>query len=410
MPAFKVAVLLSACLLVAPAASAARLFEATATNGAVTISSADSSFLDMIESVVERTDEFAVFAGTPVESSITYLGVPSAVTISQDFSGRNARVRIDRIGFDRTFTGTDSADVRRQIEKFLKTEGSAIIARFRKAIAFESAASVTDGNPSATTAVAAGAIFFSQGFTPLPDAFSGARAESSFGDLSLAMSRGSLEIGIAGRTYHGEQVRAGGSLASLRVNDRVRIELPVTAEYTEIEGTEIFGAGATLAMPVTLAAPSETHRWTWRIVPVFGLQTRASFDAVAGGLSWHTGLVNSLDRRLGTRFVLSAVTQATTHQGFPINIRGYTLDFDINQTILKNGVRLGSLLAPGVSAGLYVVDTRFLHEAAVDQYYTTGLSLDFRRAQHAGLGVGVESDRADDYRSLTGRMQLNWTW
>jgi len=401
--------LVAGCVL-GPLLGAAELFNATATNGVVTITSSDSRFIDLISDVVKNTDRFAILAGTSVTANIGYLGIRSAVRVDQDFTGRNVRFRIDRIGFDRTFTGTDRNDVQRQVEDFLKSEGSDIVAKFRKSIGVESAVSVTDGNPTATTANAARSIFFSQGFTSARELIEGSDTTSFLGRASLSVSRGSLEAEIDGVTYTGEQTRIDGNLGSLRVTDRLRLELPVSADYTNIEGTEIYGAGATLAAPWRIVLRTPENPIAWRFTPVFGMQTRASFDAVAGGLSWHTGAVNTFDWHVTDRFVISLINQLTTHQGFPLNIKGYTLDFDINQNILKNGLRLGVRAWSSALLSAYLVDTHFLNNAAVDEYYTAGLSLDYAITSGLSLGAGIESDIATDYRSTLARLQGSWKW
>ncbi len=389
---------------------ARELFQATATNGVVTITNRNHNFIDLISAVVRNTDDFAVLAGTPVSADISYLGIGSAVQVTQDFSGRSVRFRIARIGFDRTFTGATPAAVQRQIEDFLKKDGSDIVAKFRKSIGFESAFSITDGNPSSTTASAARSVFFSQGFTTARELIAGADTDSRLGRGALSLNRNSVEAKIQGVTYSGEQLRADGNLGSLRIHDRLRLELPFSADYTDIEGTEIYGAGATLAAPWRITLRTPQNPLAWRFTPVFGLQTRASFDAVAGGLSWHTGAVNTLDWHATDRVVLSLINQLTTHQGFPLNIQGYTLDFDINQNILKNGLRLGVRMGSSTLLSAYLVDTQFLNNAAIDEFYTAGLSLDLNVTSGISLGAGVESDIASDYRSTLARLQGTWKW
>lgn len=409
MPALRS--LAAAALLCAGTAAPAReLFEAVATNGAVTIIDRDNNFLDLISDVVRNTDRFAALVGTPIDSQISYLGVSSAVVINQDITGRSVRFRIDRIGFDRTFTGADAADVQRKIEKFLKSDGADIVARFRKAIAFESAVSVTDGNPTATTANAARTVFFAEGFTSARELVHGPDTASRFGRASLGVQHAFVEAEIDGVTYRGDQTRAEGNFGSLRINDRLRIELPFSADYTNIEGTEIYGAGATLAAPWRILLRSPTNPVAWRFTPVFGMQTRASFDAVAGGLSWHTGAVNTFDWHLTDRFFVSLVNQFTTHQGFPLNISGYTLDFDINQNILKNGVRFGARLGASTLLALYAVDTHFMNDAAVDEFYTLGVSFDLMATGRIGFGAGFETDLAEGYRASLARLQGSWKW
>ncbi len=376
--------------------------------GGTTIFRSHSSFAGMIDSAARLPD---AFPGRAFRANVTYMGVPSTFAVTPGFDGKSASLRIESIGFDKTFTGASASEINNKVEKFLNSEGAAIAAKFNEAVGFESAFAISDGNPASTTATAARTLFFSQGIpAPRDPSDDAAPAHSRVGAASLAISRGNIEADIAGRTYRGEQLRVEANLASLRVNRRMRLEMPVTAEYTNIEGTEIYGAGATLAAPITLVASTAEQPFGWKLVPAVGLHTRASFNAAVGGVSWHVGLLSAADWRISDRISLTLLNQVTHHRELPIEFDDYAMVSDIDQTILKNGLCLTMRPSSGLHANLYAIHTRFLNEASVDSYYTVGLSLDVRTGRHLALGAAIESDFADNYQSLLGRLHVSWTW
>lgn len=409
---FKPLVALTAGLLLGPLPLCAiQLFEATTAHGGITASSSSSRFDDMIDSAVRLALTRITTNPGPFTATVTYLGAPSTFTVTPGFDGTTLSLHVKSVGFEKTFTGTSTAEVGKKVEQYLRSDSAAIITNFSQAAALTSAFSITDGNPASSTASAARSIFFNQGLSLAQDsADDKTTAGSAFGLGSLSVSRGTIEADIAGRTYRGEQVRIDATLLSLRVNDRLRLELPITAEYSDIEETEFFGAGATLVAPISIITDSPEHPFGWKVVPVLGVHSRGSFDAGAGGISWHVGLVSVANWRLGDRFAFSVINQITTHQDLPVDVGDYAFDSNINQTILKNGLRLTTVLTPKLQNNLYLIDTRFLNEAAVESYYTAGASLDFRAGRQMSAGVGIESDFADNYRSLLVRLYLNWTW
>jgi hypothetical protein len=406
LKAFLVTTILSA--LGSTSVCAGQLFESHASRGGTSVSSSDSTFAGMIEAAARLPD---AFPGRAFRARITYMGVPSTFTVTPGFDGKTASLRLECVGFEKTFTGSSAAEINRKVEKFLNDEGVAIAAKFSEAVAAESAFALSDGNPASTTASAARSLFFSQGISPAhedPNAAQTTLPQS--GASSLAISRGNIEADIAGRTYRGEQLRIEANLASVQIGKRMRLEVPVTAEYTDIEGTEIYGAGASVAAPITMIAPTVGQPFGWKLVPVAGLHTRASFSAATGGVAWHAGLLSAVDWRISDVFSLTLINQVTSHHELPVEFGGYTMDSDIDQTILKNGLCLTTRLSPGLHANLYGIHTQFLNDAAVASYGTAGFSLDVRTGRRMSVGAAIETDFADNYRSLLGRLWVNWTW
>ncbi len=403
--------LLGALLAVTTAGRAAPLFVAEATNGVLTIREGDSAMLDLIDRTIERDGEFAAFAGTDFDASITFLGVPSAINVALNGAGTAATLEIPGINFRRDFTGSSEREVRDKVRDFLKSEGADIVARLRTYARARSAASVTDGNPDSNTASAARAVFFNHGLSaPATLSFDGETPAARFRRQAVAVTSRTADLTIAGRSYHANQYRFGANLLGVDLGDRVRLELPVHADYVDIEGTEIFGGGAYIAMPVQFLRMDAERAVGYRLTPVGGAQSRASFDAVSGAIVCYGGLVSSLDVRVAPSLIVSIINQATYHQGLPLQLQDFEFESDIEQVIVKNGVRLLTRLGRPLYLSGYYVNTRFLNDAAIDSYHTLGAGLEGRLGERQSLALVLESDIADGYNSGALRLEWNRSW
>lgn len=387
------------------------LFRAEATNGVVRISEGNASMLALLDRAIRREGEFAALAGTDYTASLTFLGVPNAIGIDLNAAGTVATLSMPSIRFSQDFTGADEDEVRGRIKAFLKREGADIIARLRSATRAVSAAGVTDGNPDANTATAARSIFFTQGLTSAGElVFGPGDVPTGRNRAGFSVTGRTAEMEIAGEHYTATKLGFSAELINLRLSERVGLEMPISADYVEIAGTEIYGGGVFLALPIRIQVQDTARALGWRLTPVAGGQTRVSFDAVSGAITWHAGLVNTLDYRVNRRLIVSLINQASYHEGLPIALRGFTFESDVNQVILKNGVRAVTPLGKRGHGGIHYVHTDFMRVAAIDAYHTAGVTVDARLGESLAAGVVLESDWADGYRSAGGRLQVQWRW
>lgn len=410
-PPLRGAVVLAVLALAVPAASAAQLFVAEATNGVLTINESSNAMLDLIDKAIEREGDFVALIGTDYDASITFLGIPNAINISLNAAGTAATVEIPDIGFSENFSGSSEREVRDKIRAFLKRDGADIIAKLRKVTRSISAASVTDGNPDSNTAAAARSVFFNHGLSsPATLAFGGETPSPAPRRQSAAITARTAALTIAGRSYRANQYRFNTNPLSVRIGDRARLELPVNIDYVNIEGTEIFGGGAYLALPVQLAAMDADHAFAYRLTPVAGAQARASFDAVSGAIVGFGGLVGTLDVRIAPDLIFSVINQATYHQGVPLQLYGFTFESDIEQVIAKNGLRLLTRVGQTAYLSGYYVHTHFLNDAAIDAYHTVGAGLETRVNRSQSLALNLESDIAEGYSSAALRLEWSRVW
>ena len=139
-------------ILVAPGvAGATDLFGVEATYSGGTITQTASSLPDLVEALVNNQGAFTPLVGNNFTGSLTYYGIPDAVAV--DVQGdTQLTVTSSLTGLNRTFTGTDRNDLEDQLTDWLLKEGNSEVSKLMQAVAEQSAAAITDGNPSSATA------------------------------------------------------------------------------------------------------------------------------------------------------------------------------------------------------------------------------------------------------------------
>jgi hypothetical protein len=414
----KLTFLRKCALLLASIASlgfAAQPFQAVATTTdnlpPLTLSAGGSNFFDFLDAVTRAQGSFASLDNRAYNVNVTFLGVPDAIRFVTNATNNQLTLTLTPTGFTRTFTGANEDVVNDQIDEFFEREGASTVAEFLKAIARTSPIAVTDGNPTSATAVAANSAFTGQGFTSADELADGSDTGGSaskpkFGGISLGMNAGKFEAGA----FEGTIYDVSGTLLNFG-GEKVRFLIPVNLNFLELDsGSQVGGAGISLAMPVRLRQMSKDDKVNWRVTPLGGVSVRGSVDLASLSPLWQVGVVNTVDYRASNKVVLSMVNQVTMHRSIAIAYDDLDFDPKIDQLILKNGVRLTTPFSKRVIADAFAVDTRFLKDAAIDQFWTLGASLAFRVTQRWNLVLGTNYDTGDDFKAFSGGISSAWKW
>lgn len=378
---------------------------------AIALTSSSNNFFDFISSIVNTKGPFQSFTGRSYAGNTTFLGVRDAIRFSGNAPGTAVNITLTPTGFNRTFTGPTKDAVDDQIEKFFKTEGASAIADFLKAVAKTSPIAVTDGNPNAATSVEATTTFSGLGFTPIDELGDGLEAATGttqprFGGISLGLNTGKFEAGA----FEGTLYELSGSLLNFG-GDMVRVMVPVHASFLELDGgAKVGGAGFAVALPIRYLRMSKDKHVNWRITPTLGMSVRGSADLASLSPLWNYGLVNTVDYRVTPKLVISMVNQYTVHKSFSVSYDDLDFDPDVNQQILKNGFRFTTPLSRRVIADGFIIDTRFLKDAAIDQFITLGGSVAFRVTQRWNFVIGVNYDTGDDFKAYGIGITSAWKW
>lgn len=391
-------------------------FEAIATTtdagSPVTVRSGGTNLFDFISAIVGGNGAFQSIDTRAYSAGMTFLGVPDAIRFTRNSTGTAVTMTLAPIGFNRTFTGPNETSVDDQIDAFFESEGGATIAAFLKAIAKSSPIAVTDGNPTAATAIAAQSVFAGQGFTSADefgaafDPDSSEASKSKFGGINLGLNAGTFEAG----GFEGKIYDVSGTILNFG-GEKVRFLVPINFNFLEFDaGSKVGGAGINLVLPIRFKVMSKENPWNWRLTPLAGVSVRGSVDLGSLSPLWQAGVVNTLDYKVAPKLVFSIVNQFTMHRSIAIAYDGLDFDPDIDQQILKNGVRFVTPLSRRFILDGFAVDTRFMKDAAVKQFWSFGGSLSFRATQRWNLVLGANYDTGDNFKAYSGGLSSAWKW
>jgi hypothetical protein len=365
-----------------------------------------SNLKHFVNDLINAQGQYSAIAGFAYAEKTTFLGVNNAITFTGDTPGTTVTLAIPIIGFSQTFTGATRADVQAQVHDFIKQNGNNVWAAFLSALAKQSPNAVTDGNPNAATGGMANSTFMAEGFTPvdeiLPEDPTSSPRLSGFG---LGFDAG--------------QFKAGGLTGQLvdfaiplrwKLSDKVGLTLNIPFTYLTLEGAKIYGTGFNLALPIRFETMSAENPWNWRVTPLFGAAARASEDLASGAALWQIGMSNSVDYRVNPKLIVCMVNQLTDYHSFKVTFGGYSFDPEIKQQILKNGLRVVSPLTQRTIASFFLLDSRFLKDAAVKQFTTIGASLAFRVTKSMNVQLGGNYDTGTDFKSWSVGLSSAWKY
>jgi len=392
---FRAAIAFSMILIVPRIGHAVDLFGVEVTYGGGTISQSASSLPDLVEAIISNQGAFTPLLGNDFTGSLTYFGIPDALSV-QVVGDTQLTVTSALTGLNRTFTGTDRDDLKDQLTDWLLKEGGSEVAKLMREAAERSAAAFSDGNPSSATARMADSAFNTFGLYP-----------------ATRVTRGSLSGNHSAIWFHGRKSEADTPIGTIE-NTQYELYLPwwlhfskhvslignTSGRYMDAEGTEIFGAGLDLGLGIRLASRSEEKRFGWQVTPFAGVHGIGTYDGATAGLLDQFGIANRFEFKLFDDVLLVVASQFSCFDSLELEIEDVKIDPEVEQQVLKNGlmVDVPFFSMKSVYVNGFVVDTRFLEDAAVDNYQTAGGGLSIRGSRMS-LNLYISRDFADNYSS-----------
>ena len=368
-----------------------------------TITSSGSSVVDLVRNVIKDESQFSALSNQGVSASLRYGGINNAIQFSKNASNTSTTVSIPSIHFTRTFTGANAADVEKQIEDFAKKNGASIYGDFLRSINEHSTLGVADGNPLATTALLADYSYSLFGLQPAPFAF-----EDPMDKLD-ATAEPRWRFDSWGGVSHadtGDGYFAGGAFTlAFRFTDRVGLSLATPFTYRNVGGASIFDVGEEVSLPILAIKPKGDRTISWLITPTFIAGAGGSIDAAAGGIFLGGGATSSLSYQLST-FTFTLANQLDYFHGVPIQIGDYKFDTNLNQEVLKNGLKVTKIFGRTFFVDASITRSDFLQGAAIDHYWTPAAGVGVRFGANAGLRVGYFGDFAHGFNVNGGDIQL----
>jgi hypothetical protein len=376
---------------------AAEPFTLTATGGGTTITASGKNLVDLAGDLIEAEDDFTALADENVSGALRYGELNDAVLFSRNAAGTSATLTIPSTGFSRTFTGANEDELEDQIRDFFEQEGADAYADFLREINRRTSFGVSDGNPLATTALLADLGFYRFGFRSRIPGGAPIRLPSG-GDLRL--HGGVSETDVADGWF------AGLSLGSnWTFGERIGLTWANSFRYHDIEGSDVYHVGTTLALPIALITSRDDEGLSWHLAPAFVGGFGGSRDLAAGGILAGGQITSSLAARFSGWTIVLA-NQAGFYEGVPIELSDFRFETDTSQQILKNGLQFLRDLGDNAFLDVGVSYTNFLDDAFIDGYTSADAGIAFRLGDSASLRLGYHGDYADEFTTHGGNVSL----
>jgi|GEM_PF-1282112 len=354
---------------------------------------------DVVDSIIARQDELETFAGRPFSAALTYLGYPLAMNLQVAEDGNSATLDIPSIGFSRTFVAASSNELQEQIETFIETEGSSEIAELREVVNRSSAAAITDGNPYATTALFADRLLHAYDL-----------ATAGPGAVPVSNRAWTAGLQVHRSTWRAEGLSGEQWRAELRFDRQFgaqdRVTLIVPGNFTDTAGAHTIGGGTALGWSHDWTEPRPDRQLAIRSAGYLGATFRGSENLAAGGGVWAYGVSTGLAHQVTNRVEWGGVAQLNGFSGIQMNYNGFELDTTTNQQLLKLALPLTVQFTPTLTGTVHWTHSRFLQNAAVDTFQTTGVQLRWQVDERVRLSADAELTEGDRFRAQGGAAQI----
>lgn len=383
----------------------------------ITFNEGSSKLPSFISDLVSGSNQFDALNNRQFAASLRYADVANALNFNIRQVGTTWRADLTspfQPGLiNRSFNTASRAELDNAIEDYLKKDGSGDLARFLAAINKKSGvAGVLDGNPNSATAQIANQSFMEYGLRPTETAEmvegnedgNGSDTTSRTG-FSMTADVGTFRSqGIEGQSYSWTPM-IPWTIGKAR---RVRLELALPINYTQIEGADQYRVGSQLGVAVLVVKRTKTQPWLWQVTPQGGVTVAGSADMIAGGVLLSGGVTSYTSYRWNS-WEFSMGNHISFHEGLRVSVDDYTFDPQISQQIVKNGLKIGRSLGQRWYAEVYALDTEFVQAAYTSRFTTVGAGVGYRGMKRKGyMMLGTYMDFGPGYQSAHAQFGTGW--
>lgn len=374
----------------------------------------DKSLPDLVEGIIRGEGSYSTLANRTFNANLDYLGVRQALNFAvTQFGAVEWRAELTtpfKLGVvDRTFIAATREELYAQIEDYLKTSGTADLARWQKALSGLMPFGLMTGNPNSATALMARDSFNEYGLMATATAAENEGEEEDTGTVGLALMG---DVSTSSAEGHKAQSYSATPFLPLKLSKRVRLDIGLPLNYTTVDGAQAFRAGLQLGMPILVVKRNMAadQPWLWQVTPSGSFQVAGSFDMVGGGALASGGLTSFLCYDFG-KFEVSMGNQVSFFESVAMDLGDYGFDPDVSNQIVKNGLKVGVRLGQHWFAEVYGLDTELLgNDNFYSRYATFGGGFGYRAntKKKAYMMVGAYTDVASGWSSAGGRFGTGW--
>lgn len=385
------------------------LITATTTSGTpASVSTGGSNLPNLITNVIKSESIFSSLQNRNTSATVRYGGLNDAIVVSKNSTNTSATLTLPSIGFTKTFTGSSESDLNSQIRKFAEKNGADIYGQFIRSINQSTDIGVTDGNPLAATAIFADQAYRQFGLEPAPFA-AGTDPVNPLDQVATPNIRLDFNGGYSHSDSSSSYFAGGDFSLGFKFGDRVGLVFDTPFEYRNVQGADVYDIAEEVSLPIVLRKAGGNFSLGWMLTPTFTAGGAGSVDLAAGGVFLGGGITSSLSYQIAG-FVVTLADSFQYFHGFPITIGAYQFDTNLDQEVLKNGLKLSKFFGNNFFLDASFTYTNFLQRADIREYWSPAAGLGFRFNSSAGLRVGYSGDFSHDFVAHGGELQLYFNY
>lgn len=203
--------------------------------------------------------------------------------------------------------------------------------------------------------------------------------------------------------------------ANFKINDRIGLNVTLPVEYTEYRlpfgSLKTYSFSLNVGVPIKVLKREKGEAWNWVVTPGLGGSGAFADDPPSSQNILVQGGLTSLLSYQGSCFTLSMGNQISAYH--TVNKTGaYDFTTDIDQQILRNGLKLSVPFGGRWVAEAYGIHTQFLEPGYLDYYYTFGGSLGYHMSgskKNSYVKIGAYGELGDQgYRAAHLHVGTGW--
>ena len=390
-------------------AAAADLFRldgtVTGTGGGSQSASATFTAIEDLANKLDNNGLRSLFSSytsvSATNATLNIRGLPA--TASYALNSTALRFQVPSAGIDLTFQGATRDQSQDQFLDFLKGNGSSILSRLLKTLVAESPVDPIAGNPSSLQGRMSEQTFGNAtGFGTLGDPFGSRNGQGGFQAVPGLITAGG-DVGVARSGGYNSVIATVPIKYSYYFSDpryAITVDLPIT--YVRTEGAQSGQAsfGTSFRFPVVD---------NWFLVPSVRIGAAGSLDLGAGALMYSGDLTSVYNLYTGDLKVTIG-NGVGFYRSQKLSIGDVSLDYDLRNTALKNGVSVEgpldfTMFDSPTSWQVYVTDTQmFGDKLYVEHYDEVGVLFGTRPTLDGqswnSFRLGVSYTHGNDYNAL----------
>lgn len=323
---------IAATLLTTPV-QARELFQLTATLPTETASSSYTEISDLIEAVDNQSLLDLLTTYTPTSQTEIRLDVRGLqAQVNYATASTTLVFEVPSLGIYETFTGATRDESQELFEEYLKNNGNGILTDMLKKLVGTTAVDPVAGNPNSLMAKM-GVADFGLG-TDLGGAQMG-KSQPAQNTLSILGFRfGSYSAGPYTQDVYTWPINYTYRFKS-DPRKQLMVDIPIT--YIDTEGSRGYSSslGVAFRYPITD---------NWSLTPALRVGGAGSIDQGSAAIIYSGSLVSNLNVFWGKNLI-SIGNMVAQYQTESIEIDEYSIDYDLTNTMIKNGIGIATPLS-----------------------------------------------------------------